>query len=87
MEKADFKQFGMSYLSVQGFANNKYWHCAVRPAAAPNVSVDMTVHGSNANYLFADGHAASMKYNTVQWKLFGLQKSDIDNNYCYLGPR
>ena len=88
VEKGDFRDFNRTYLSSQAFSNEQKWHSTANPAASADSSiVDMTVHGNNANYLFADGHVTALIYNTVQWKLFRLQETSIDNNFCYLGPR
>ena len=89
VEKGDFKNYGRTFLTAASFTSDKNWHSKARPVTSTgdNNIVDMTVHGNNSNYLFADGHVVSMAYNDVQWKLFRLLESSIDNKLCYLGPR
>ncbi len=89
VEKGDFKDFGQTYLSHTVYVSDKYWHSKFNPVTKTGDTriVDMTVHGNNSNYLFADGHVASMEYKTVKWKMFRLQKSDLDEKRCFMFAR
>jgi len=83
-EKGDFKYFGRKYLSCTLFYQHKYWHSKFNPVTKTGdiYVADLTVHGNNSNFLFADGHVAAKAHNTVQWKMFRLQKTDYDERYC-----
>ena len=83
-EKGDFKDFGRTFLSCTMFNQHKFWHSKFNPVTKTgdiNVA-DLTAHGNNSNFLFADGHVAAKAHNAVQWKMFRLQKTDYDERYC-----
>ena len=88
-EKGDFKDFGRTFLSCTNTPFEKFWHSKFNPVTRTDDAkiADLTVHGNNSNFLFADGHAAAKAYNAVQWKMFRLQTSSLDERYCNTFPR
>ncbi|MBO4630785.1 MAG: prepilin-type N-terminal cleavage/methylation domain-containing protein [Lentisphaeria bacterium] len=79
-ERVDPSVYGKTQNSVFSFTTYGHFYSPHNPlTGSVTGTIDLTAHGSCANYLLADGHVENWNFRDVRWRSFCLQNNKNSN--------